>query len=149
MSKTGGFTKGLAIVGTVLMWFPILATVGFSGMRGFARLDWLMPAELFPAAAVGGLLLLWAAIRAHARRGLVTWGFAVMVAAPAIGTLITTMSGLASGATSPESAPVAWIATLAMLGLYTAAIVELGVAGILLVRDLFAHHGAEPMASAA
>jgi hypothetical protein len=147
MSKTGGLTKGMAIVGTVLIWFPILATVGFSGMRGFSRLDWLMPAELFPAVAAGGALLLWAAIRAHSRRGLVAWGLGIMVGAIVAGTLITTLSGLASGTTQPDTAVVAWGAALVAIGLYTACIVEVGIAGVLLLRDLFAHHGGA-MASA-
>jgi hypothetical protein len=62
MEKKDVLTKILAIVGTVLVWIPILAPVVFSVIRFIAqrrfRFDYLMPAELFPAALVGGGLLL-------------------------------------------------------------------------------------------
>lgn len=141
MQKRDGLSKGLAIAGTVLVWFPILATLGFSGLRGFTRLDWLMPAELFPAVAAGAALLLWASIRAHSRRALVAWGIGIAAVSIVGGMLITSVSGLASGAVEPEEARLAWGAALAMIGLYTASIVELGVSGALMLRDLFAHHG--------
>jgi hypothetical protein len=59
MEKKGGVTIILAILGTVLVWFPILAPVLLSVAaiikeRPF-RFDYLMPAELFPAALVGGV----------------------------------------------------------------------------------------------
>ncbi|HEX6384498.1 MAG TPA: hypothetical protein VF177_07500, partial [Anaerolineae bacterium] len=65
MEKKGILTRILAIVGTVLVWLPILAPVMFSMAaiieeRVF-RFDYLMPAELFPVALVGGGLLIWAA----------------------------------------------------------------------------------------
>jgi len=141
MQKRDGLTKGLAVVGTVLLWFPIFATVAFSGMRGFTRLDWLMPAELFPVVAVGAAALLWAAIRARTRVGLVAWGVGIAAFALVASMAVTSMSGLASGAVQPEGARFAWTAALVMIGLYTAAIIEMGVAGVLIVRDLFAHHG--------
>ncbi len=77
MKKSNNFTKVLTIVGVILVWFPILAPVLLSlialgAMRVF-RLDYLMPAELFPFALVGGLLLVWAALRAHSRLGIIAW----------------------------------------------------------------------------
>jgi hypothetical protein len=62
MEKRDAFTKVLAIVGTVLVWFPILAPVLLSVVvlikgRVF-HFDYLMPAELFPAILVGGGLLI-------------------------------------------------------------------------------------------
>ena len=69
--KRGIFTKILAVAGTVLVWIPLLAPVFFSVMflirTGMFRMDYLMPAELFLFALVGGVLLIWAALRARAR----------------------------------------------------------------------------------
>ena len=72
MGKRDVFTKVLAVTGTLLAWFPILATVLFSAVRfvqsGMFRFDYLLPAGLFPAALSGGILLIWAALRAHSRQ---------------------------------------------------------------------------------
>ena len=67
-------TKTLATLGTVLVWIPLLFTVVTSVIRTISthilRFDYLMPAELFPIALVGALLLLWAAQRAHSKQNL-------------------------------------------------------------------------------
>ena len=81
MAKKDSLTKALAVVGTVLVWIPILAPALFSAAflirtRMF-RFDYLMPAEIFPVALVGGGLLLWAALRARSRRGLIGGASAV------------------------------------------------------------------------
>ena len=58
MEKKDPLSKILAIVGTVLVWIPILAPVVFGfvslGMDGIYRIDYLMPAELGILAFVGG-----------------------------------------------------------------------------------------------
>lgn len=139
MIKRDWLSKMLAVFGSVLVWFPLVATVVMMGRDevGNVRIDWLMPAELFPVAIVGAGLLLWAALHAHARRGLVAWGIGAMLAAIVVGMAITVLTGLASGAVQPENAPVAWGAAIAMIVAYSAAMAEIGVAGVLLVGDLF------------
>jgi hypothetical protein len=138
MERKGAFTKGLAVVGTVLAWFPILATVVLCGVGSIAervfRIDYLMPAELFPFALVGGGLLLWAALRARSRRGLIAWGLVVAVGLLVGGQALAVVTGLASG----EAEPVGWWWALivASLVIYTLALVEIGTAGILLLRDV-------------
>lgn len=61
MNKKNVFTKILAITGTILTWIPILFTVITSIIGTIANrtflFDFLMPAELFPIALVGSLLL--------------------------------------------------------------------------------------------
>ena len=51
----------LALVGTIAVWLPIAATLAMSALgstrAGTFRMDYLMPAELFPAVIVGGALL--------------------------------------------------------------------------------------------
>jgi len=139
MEKKGVFTKILAIVGTALVWFPILAPVllsvaAFITERVF-RFDYLMPAELFPAALVGGGLLLWAALRAHSRRGLIGWGLGIAAGLLVGGQVLAVVTGLASG----ESEPAGWwwALVLASLAVYSLALVVIGVGGVLLLYDLF------------
>jgi len=139
MEKRGVLTKALAVVGTVLVWFPIFATlttsvVGTIAHRVF-RFDYLMPAELFPAAFVGGGLLMWAALRARSRRGLIGWGLGVVVGLLLGGQALAAVTGLASGETEP--AGWFWALVVASLVIYSLALMEIGVAGVLLVRDLF------------
>ena len=141
MEKKGVLTKVLTVVGTVLVWFPILATVvisvlGSIGDRTF-RFDYLMPAELFPAALVGGGLLMWAALRARSRRGLIGWGLGVVVALLVGGQALAVATGLASGETEPTG--WWWALVVASLVVYSLALVEIGAAGVLLVRDLSQH----------
>jgi len=139
MEKKGILTKILAIAGTVLVWFPILAPILLSVAviitRGVYRFDYLMPAELFPAALAGGALLLWAALRARARQRLIGWGLG-----SAIGLLVGGQ-GLAvvTGLTSAETAPAGWmmVVVLGTIITYALALIVIGVGGALLLRDLF------------
>ena len=139
MVKKDNFTKVLAIVGTVLVWIPILAPVVFSVISllgdGIFRFDYLMPAELFPVALVGGGLLLWAAFRARSRRGLIAWGLVIAVGFLAGGQALAEVTGLASGEIEPAGWPLALV--LGALGIFALALVVMGVGGALLARDLF------------
>jgi hypothetical protein len=139
MAKKGALTKMLAIIGTVLVWFPILVPVLFSAgllvQRGVFRFDYLMPAELFPSALAGGGVLVWAALRARSRRGLVGWGLGVAVGLLVGGQVLAVVTGLASGETEPVG--VWWALVLASIVGYSLALVVMGVGGVLLLRDLF------------
>jgi hypothetical protein len=141
MEKKDVFTKILAIIGTILMWFPILTPIvlsaaSFIGERVF-RFDYLMPAELFPSALLGGGLLLWASLRARSRRGLIGWGLAIAVGMLFGGQALAVVTGMASG----ETEPTAWLMALILvpIGIYALALVAVGVGGVLLARDLFKH----------
>jgi hypothetical protein len=142
MEKKGLSTKILAIVGTALVWFPVLApiilsAVQFTRMGMFRNFDYLMPAELFPVALLGGLMLLWAAIRARSRRGLIGWGLVAAIVLPVIGQVIASVTGLASGAREPVGWQ--WALVLASLVAYSLALVIIGVGGVMLLYDLFRH----------
>jgi hypothetical protein len=138
MRKRGILTAVLAAMGTALVWFPILATgltaVGRIGAGRMVHVDWLMPAELFPAVFAGGGLLLWAAWRARSRLRLIGWGLAVAAGALAAQMALAVVTGLASGDMAP--AGVWWALAVALLAVYTLAIPVIGCAGILLLRDL-------------
>ena len=58
-----------------------------------------MPAELFPVVLVGGGLLVWAAIRAGLRRGIIGWGLAAAVGFLIVSMALAMVTGLASGET--------------------------------------------------
>ncbi len=96
-----------------------------------------MPAELFPIAMLGGGMLLWAALRARSRRGLIGWGLVIAVGMLFGGQALAVITGLASG----ETEPTPWLMALVLvpIGIYVLALVAVGIGGVLLVRDLFKH----------
>ena len=139
MEKKDILTKVLAIAGTALTWFPILAPILITIILLIAerifRFDYLMPAELFPFALVGGGLLLWATLRAHSRTRLVAWGLGLAVLMLFGGQWIAVVTGLASG----EMEPAGWIwgLVIASLVIYALGILLIGTGGVLLLHDLF------------
>jgi hypothetical protein len=139
MANTNVLTKVLAVIGTVFAWLPILATIVtgaiFSLVRGEFLVDYLMPAELFPAVLTGGALLLWAALRARSRRALIGASLGAAIVLLFGMQAIAEVTGLASGRVEPVGWP--WWLVTATLALYTVSVVALGVAGILLLRDLY------------
>ncbi len=139
MQNRGVLTKVLAVAGTVLVWIPILFTI-ITAVIGTiyarrVRFDFLMPAELFPIALVGALLLLWAAQRARSQRKLIGWGLVSMAAFLFGGQALAVVSGLASGAVEPMG--WAWALVVASIALYSLALIGVCIAGVLLVRKLY------------
>jgi hypothetical protein len=139
MENKGTLTKILAITGTVLVWFPLLAPVLLSVVlfvqAGMFRMDYLMPAELFPVALGGGLLLLWAAIRARSRRAVIGWGLGIAVGLLFGSQALAVVTGLASG--EIEATGWQWALVLGSLIVYILALIAVGVGGILLLKDLY------------
>jgi len=111
------------------------------------QIDYLMPAELFPVALLGGVILLWAAIRARSHRGLIGWSLAAAVGLLVGGMVLAQVTGLASGAAEPTGWRLALVA--GSLAGFVLALVVLGVGGVALVRAQFkrGRHG-EPTAPA-
>ncbi len=139
MGNRNLLTKMLALIGTVLVWLPIVAPVFFSAVRLVqARrflLDYLMPAELFLLVLVGGGLLIWAAIRARSQRALIGWGLGGAVLLLFGGQALAVATGLASGETEPTGWP--WALVMGSISAYSLAVMVIGVGGARLVRDLF------------
>jgi hypothetical protein len=139
MQNRDVFTKILAVAGAILGWFPILAPVLLAGAfliaEGAFRFDYLMPAELFPAALAGGLLLLWAALRMRSQRRLIAGGLGFAIAMLIGGQALAEPSGLASG--SSEVAPVWWVLVVGALALYSMAVIAVAVGGVRLCKALF------------
>ncbi len=139
MDRKSILTKLLALTGTILVWFPILAPVLLSFIfllqKGIFHIDYLMPAELFLSFLLGSALLLWAALRAHSHWKLIAWGSGVAVLMLFGGMWLAQVTGLASGATEP--AGLAWLAVLASLAFYVLGILFVGVESTRLLHDLF------------
>jgi hypothetical protein len=131
MGKKDVLSKILSVLGTVLVWLPVLAPVvlGFVslGMDGMYRFDYLMPVELGIVAFAGGATLIWAALRARVRRRIIAWGLGL-----AAGSVVILM---ALGDVVPGS--LEWGIAIGLLTTYSLAIVIIGIGGILLCRDLF------------
>lgn len=139
MENRGGLTKGLAVAGTVIALMPLLAPVGFSLIRLVQTrhfiFDFLMPAELFPAAFIGGGLLIWAAVRARARIKHIIWSMVAAIALLVGSQVMAVVTGLASGET--EAAGLPWILVIGLLVGYILALASLCIGGVLMLRDLF------------
>jgi hypothetical protein len=139
LDRKNNLTKILAIIGTILTWIPILLTIITSIIGTIARrtflFDFLMPAELFPFALVGSLLLLWASWRARSHRRPIGWGLFAMVVFLFGGQAIAVVTGLASGATPPTGWPFAL--TISSIVLYSLSLIEVCVTGILLVKRIY------------
>ncbi len=131
MEKKDTLSKILDIVGTVLVWIPVLAPVVFGfvslGIDGTYRFDYLMPAELGILAFVGGVSLLWAAIRFKSRQGIIAWGLGITAGSIAI---LMAVRDVAPGS-------LEWVLVIGLLIAYSLAIVVMGIGGVLLWRDLF------------
>ena len=146
MAKKGVLTEVVAIIGTLLVWLPLLAPVVFGLFRlstgRVFGLDYLMPAELFPMALAGGGLLLWAALRARSRQGLIGWSLGLAVSALVVSQALAVVTGLATGETAAGGWQ--WAFVLGALGVYILALVVLGAGGLLLLRELLRSPGASP-----
>jgi hypothetical protein len=143
MPKKDALTKVLAVVGTALVWLPLLAPVLFSVLllisaRRFL-FDFLLPAELFPVGLPGAVLLLWATVRARSRVRLIGWGLAMAVAMLVGGQALAVATGLASGAMEPTG--FWFVLVLGSIAGFCLALAAVGVGGIALLSDLFSQRG--------
>lgn len=149
MEKKDNLTKTLAIFGTLLVWFPLLAPVilsviFYAGDHRF-RFDYLLPAELFPVGLIGGLALVWAAQRAHAWRRLIDWGLGIAIGALVLSQALAVLTGLASGEMEP--AGFWFVILIALLVVFWLAMIATGVGGALLLKKLFKHLPSLPQGS--
>jgi hypothetical protein len=139
MEKKDNFTKILTLLGTILIWFPVLAPL-LAGIAllfrdGMFRFDYLMPAELFLSALIGGAILFWAAVRARSYHKLIGWGMVSAVALLFGGQGLAVVTGLASGTTEPT--PLLMGLVITPIILYAVILAGVGVCGVLLWRELF------------
>lgn len=135
------FTRTLTIIGTLLVWTPLAFTVFTSAIGTLAEgrflFDYLMPAELYPFALVGALLLLWAALRSQLRIKIIVCS-SVMAAFFLAGSMVT------ASVVGPENlvtklAGIPFIMVITLLILYEIVLIGIGAGGILLWKDLFSN----------
>lgn len=136
------FTRVLTVIGTLLVWFPILAPFLLSvfpliSIHKFL-FDYLMPAELFPSALIGGGLLLWAAFRAHKSKNMIGWGICIAVITFVGGQAIAIITGLASGDTEPGGWQ--WALVIGSLILYWLSLIVIGIGAVRLLRKVLRKH---------
>lgn len=146
MRRTGWFVNTLVVVGTLLVIVPVAGTVlaAIPWMTGASRnIDWLMPAELGLAALIGGAALLAAALVSRDRRALALWGNGLMYGGIVLGTLVTRLTGLATGEREAVGWPV-WV-TIGCLGVYVVGVIVLIVGGVLLCKDILAQRKSAPL----
>ena len=139
MDSNNKLTRFLAVTGTVIAWLPILFTIFTSIINVIAsytlRIDYLIPAELFPVALIGGLLLFWAAARIRIMHKTIGILILAMISFLAAGQLTAVITGLASGAIEPTGWPL--ILTSSLIALYTLALITLGLSGISFIKNIF------------
>jgi hypothetical protein len=139
VDRKNKLTRFLAVTGTVMIWLPIfftiLTSIIFTTMTSNFRIDYLMPAELFPVALIGGLLLFWAAARIRTRHKTIGFMILSMFAFLAAGQILAVVTGLASGAINREG----WIFTVVIvtIALYTLTLIALGINGTSVIKYIY------------
>jgi hypothetical protein len=128
----------LAIVGDLLVWLPILAPIlltifAYTRMQRFL-FDYLMPAELFLSVLLGGILLAIVSFITRRRLKLILASMIGMYLLLVVGQWIAVATGLASGETQPGGWE--WVLALGCIIGYDLLVATLGIAGVLLIRDL-------------
>lgn len=140
MARKNYLDRTLAVVGVMLVGFPILAPLVLALIslfrEGVFRLDYLMPMELIFFALLGGGMLLLAALHLRSRwRGLLAWALGVVFVAPSLAQGLAILSGIASGERQLAGWQMGLI--LAFVVFYSLALIAMLVGGVLLGRDAF------------
>ncbi len=139
MNNRGTFSKILAVAGTILVWFPILAPILMTATRllqqGGFNFDYLAPAELFVVALIGGGSLILVARRERLRWRLIGWGLGVAVVMLGAGQVVAVVTGLATAEAQAASWPMSVVRIT--IYVYILALVITGIGGIILLSRLF------------
>lgn len=143
MKGKNALTKVIALAGVILVWIPLIFTLLTAAIGSVANrkllFDYLMPAELFPLALAGTLLLLLAAILAHAYRKPICLGAAAAVLFLLGSLTLAKVTGLATGAANPTGwAPVS---AIVLINLYSVSIAGIGAIGILITKAVYRKAG--------
>jgi len=140
MEKKIFATRFLTVTGTVLAWFPILATIvtsiaGSIGNKKFL-MDFLMPAELGLFFTAGGIALAIAAVLAKAHYRWIIFSFTAAEALLLGLLLVAQASGLASGELLPEAERVFSIIVFTMLGFHILCMILTDIGAAFLWKDI-------------
>jgi hypothetical protein len=132
-----------AVIGTILIWLPVIFML-ITGIIGSLRanqflMDYLLPAELFFVEVIGCILLIIASLLANImKKIIIIMSIVIVVVLPAC-QLIAVVSGMASGAMTPDG--LIWYLVLGLLFIYDILIVVIGILGIRLIYMIHAAQG--------
>jgi len=136
-SKKNKYIKYLAFVGTLLIWIPILAPVLLTLILllkdGIFRFDFLMPAELFPLAFIGGIILVWWSRKISSFQKRIAWSFGTAIAALVGSQAIAVVTGISSG--EREASGLFFVLIILVYIIYLISHVMLGVYSIKFLRN--------------
>lgn len=128
--------KAVAYGGTILVWIPVLFALVTGAvktlMTGMLRVDYLIPAELFPMELLGAALLLWAAVKVRKHVNHAAYGLVVMVLSLAASQGAAVATGLASGMV--EAVGWQFALVVGLIGIYIAAVIWECVLGVRLIK---------------
>jgi len=133
VQKRQGLTRVLAILGTVLLCLPVILVVVLTVGGVPKEVGWLPffavgAMDVFPVVALGGGLMLWAAIRAHSPCRVLGWSLAAPV------------GSIVFGVVWSQPVPTGgWVlvVTAALVVLYWIGLLISGVSGISLLGSLY------------
>ncbi len=131
--------KIFAALGSALILLPILFTI-ITGIAGTIsskslRLDYLMPAELFPAVIIGTILLFIVALKIRKFQRLIGFAALAMVFFLFGGQGIAVASGLASG--EIPNTGFYWILVISFIAAYDFIVLGLCIVSLLIVKQVF------------
>lgn len=140
MKTKSVLAKVFAVIGTVLIWLPVLfmfltAIIGSIAAKKLL-FDYMMLAEFFVVVLIGVVLLFAAGILSKTMPKWLGWSSAIAVIALAGAQLTAVASGLAHGDREPTGYIFGFVIGLIML--YNLLVVGIGVLGIRLVKRLYA-----------
>jgi FtsH-binding integral membrane protein len=132
-------SKVLALVGTVLVLFPVLfmLTTSLFGSLGSGQfqMDFLLPGELGFLILLGAGLLLWSAWPSKPDRKRILFWIVAALASLVVGIAVAVISGANNNPENPTGILLYTLAAFFIL--YDLSTVEIGVAGILHIVKLF------------
>lgn len=127
-----------AVIGTILVWLPILimlitSIIGSISAQMFL-MDYLLPAEFFFVELIGWVLLVAASLMTQVMKIPVLITAILTPAALIIAMLVASLSGLTSGAIEAEG--FIWMLILGMIMAYDILVAVMGILGIKLIVDI-------------
>ncbi len=129
----------LALTGTVLLCLPVLFTLITAVIGSIANksliIDYLMPAELFPIAALGSIVLIIGTYLARKQYIRICITTVIMGACLAAGQLTAVLTGMASGETAAEGG--IFIIVVALIIAYSLLLIVNCITGLIITKKLF------------
>lgn len=132
-------SKIISIIGTILIWIPIIAPIFFTLILLFIRkifaFDFLMPMELLFLVIIGAIFLIATSIIMKYNWKTIGISFCIIISMFIIIQLIANLIGIVSGRT--EITTIMYVIMITFVVIYIISLIILGISSILLVKKLF------------